>query len=290
MRLIKSRPWRQYLNFFLPGAGQRTELHVFEQFRSKQLRRPVKISVILPPAYYESETSYPALYLNDGQDLEALNFQPTLERLYRRGKVADFITIAIHAGDRLQEYGTIGQPDYKKRGRKAKAYSLFLLRELLPALERRYRLCPFPSGRAVAGCSLGGLSAFDLAWHHPDIFGQVGVFSGSFWWRSQPFREAAPDADRIVQTYVETGHRKPNLRFWLQTGTKDETADRNKNGVIDAIDDTTDLIRALKKLGYREGTDIHYIEVSGGRHHPKTWGRVMPDFLQWAFPKRATNQ
>jgi enterochelin esterase-like enzyme len=70
------------------------------------------------------------------------------------------------------------------------------------------------------------------------------------------------------------------LKFWFQTGTNDETDDRNKNGIIDSIDDTTDLIKLLKGKGY---ADIVYREVEGGEHNPKTWGEVLPDFLIWAF-------
>ena len=72
------------------------------------------------------------------------------------------------------------------------------------------------------------------------------------------------------------------MRFWFQTGTLDESCDRNNNGVIDSIDDTLDLITELKLLGYGD-EDIKYLEVEGGKHHPKTWKGVLPDFLEWAF-------
>ncbi len=258
--------------------------------RSAWLKREVRVRIILPPGYFESDRSYPLLCLNDGQDLEALGFVRRLERLYRKGKVSHFITVAIHAGDRMQEYGTAGRADYMKRGRKAGAYTRFLLRELLPLLRQQYRIIEDPQVHAIAGFSLGGLSAFDIAWHHPEVFGQVGVFSASLWWRSKPFRKEAPDADRIVQAYVEESKACPLLHFWLQAGTADEQADRNNNGIIDAIDDTLDLIKALEAVGYDRKKSIRYVEVPGGEHNPKTWGQIMPDFLQWAFPKRATNE
>ncbi len=254
---------------------------------SRHLKRKVKIRVLQPPAGAHRQGELPALYLNDGQDLEALDLLFTLQRLYRKGKIAPFILVAVHAGDRMQEYGTIGRPDYKKRGSRAGAYASFLTSELLPFLESRYPLQGSPAGRSIAGFSLGGLSAFDLAWHHPALFHQVGVFSGSLWWRSTPFEESRPDAGRIVQDYVEAAAHCPPLRFWLQAGTADETSDRNGNGVIDAIDDTLDLMRALQSLGC-PAHSLRYVEVSGGEHRPETWGQVMPDFLQWAFPKRAT--
>ncbi len=38
---------------------------------------------------------------------------------------------------------------------------------------------------AISGCSLGGLSAFDVAWDYADKIDKVGVFSGSFWYRDK---------------------------------------------------------------------------------------------------------
>ena len=83
---------------------------------------------------------------------------------------------------------------------------------------------------------------------------------------------------------VRKGWYSPSLRFWFETGTEDETSDRNNNGIIDSIDDTTDLIDELVKKGYQRERDIRYVEVVGGQHNQKTWRRIMPDFLTWAFP------
>lgn len=123
----------------------------------------------------------------------------------------------------------------------------------------------------------------DIAWHHPSVFGKIGVFSGSFWWRSKDFTDQHPDANRIMHETLNRSSPRPDMKFWLQTGTMDETSDRNNNGIIDAIDDTLDIIEELKKLGYQPDKDIQYIEVEGGTHHPSTWVKVLPDFLVWAF-------
>lgn len=241
------------------------------------------MDVFLPPGHYRREAQYPVLLFNDGQDMEAVGMLRCLERELAAGRIRPLIVAAVHAGDRLQEYGTIGRPDYKKRGRKATAYGRFVTEELIPLLRNRYRCADGREHWGVAGFSLGGLSAFDLAWNYPAHFGKVGVFSGSFWWRSKAFKPADPDADRIVHEVVPRGPLREGLRFWLQTGTNDETADRNNNGVIDAIDDTLDLIAELEKLGYRRGHDVTYVEVKGGEHNPQTWGRILPAFLRWGW-------
>ena len=110
------------------------------------------------------------------------------------------------------------------------------------------------------------------------------MFSGSLWWRSEVFIPTDPDANRIIHEMIGNGSKKEGIRFWLQTGTNDETDDRNNNGVIDSIDDTLDLIKVLKQIGY-ENTAIKYVEVEQGEHNPDTWKKVVPDFLQFVYGK-----
>ena len=252
-----------------------------ESFVSIHLGRSICIDIFLPPKYGRNEKKYPVLLFNDGQDMEAVQMKKHLSNGLKAKVIDPIIVVAIHAGDRMEEYGTIGRPDYQKRGAKADAYGRFITEELIPCLQQRYHCGVTPETWAIAGFSLGGLSAFDLAWNYPQYFSRVGVFSGSFWWRSKAFKENDPDADRIVHKVVREGPHRGGLRFWLQTGTHDETADRNQNGVIDAIDDTLDLIKELEQLGYQQGRDIQYVEIEGGEHNPETWGRVMPKFLAW---------
>lgn len=255
---------------------------------SKTLSRDTTVEIFLPPHYEKGANQYPLLILNDGQDSEAVQLKKTLEELMHNGQIPHLIVAGVFAGDRMQEYGVAAQCDYKKRGSKAKAYSQFLINELLPYLKFEYSLSNHPHDHAIAGYSLGGLSAVDIAWHHTDFFGKVGAFSGSFWWRRRDAnsRFYSEQQDRIMHRQIRHGRHKPGLKFWFQTGTRDEVYDRNKNGVIDSIDDTLDLIVELTKKGYRPFHDIQYLEIENGEHNTKTWGEAMPHFLTWAFGKK----
>jgi len=255
-----------------------------ETLVSAFLNRPVRLDIILPPGYSaKAAQAYPVLYLNDGQDLPRLRMKVVLDSLYRQRAIQPFVVVAIHAGERIQEYGIAAEADYLKRGAKAGVYRDFVVRELLPYVQRTYGVSRRAEEAVFAGFSLGGLSAFDLVWNQPQLFGRAGVFSGSFWWRSRALDQGYTDADRIMHRQVRTTAAPKQVRFWLQTGTLDETSDRDKDGVIDSIDDTLDLVAELERKGFRWGKAVTYVEVKGGRHDPETWGQIMPSFLLWAF-------
>jgi len=83
-----------------------------EEYEIPQLGRKRRISALLPADYYESDKSYPVLYLKDGQNLFDENapfgnwaIDRSLEDLYKDG-YKDIIVIAIdHGGeDRITEY------------------------------------------------------------------------------------------------------------------------------------------------------------------------------------------
>ncbi|SFC90325.1 alpha/beta hydrolase [Spirosoma endophyticum] len=268
---------------------------------SVPLNRTVHLDIILPPGYEKSGATYPqerlpqerlpVLYLNDGQDLGRLHMTAVLDSLFEKKAIKPFVLVAIHAGDRIQEYGTAAQADYMNRGSKAGLYTDFVLTELLPYIKKHYRVSTDPAQSVFAGFSLGGLSAFDIVFHHPERFSRAGVFSGSFWWRSKSTEAGYRDeTDRIMHDQVRKGTYHKHLKFWFETGTDDETSDRNNNGIIDSIDDTLDLIGELGKKGYQRDQigqqhDIRYVEIKGGQHNQETWSQIMPDFLTWAFGK-----
>ena len=267
----------------LPTRGVQVE--VIRPFTSTRLNNTRTIAVYLPDDYDVTQARYPVLYANDGQDMTAVHLKKTLEALYQQRVIEKIIVVAVYATEeRLQEYGVADVPDYKGRGSRAGLYSRFVLEELMPYINDHYRTLTDPEHTRVMGWSLGGLMAFDLAWQNPETFGAVGVFSGSFWWRDADGDVSVLQSARIVHRLVRAGQYQAGLRLWFEAGTQDETDDRDHNGVIDAIQDTTELMDELRLKGYVDGEDMVYVEVEGGQHNQATWGEVLPEFLKWAFP------
>lgn len=250
---------------------------------SEFLERDVIIDVYLP-VLQENEQNVDLLLINDGQDLRTMDFASILDSLNGSQSIKQILCVGIHCGiDRMNEYGIAYRTDYLGRGSKAGVYSKFIFYELLPYIKAAFNIGSFKN-KSFAGFSLGGLSALDIVWNYPHEFSTVGVFSGSLWWRRHAYDDEAynGEKDRIMHLQVQKGTLWPQLKFFFQCGKLDETADRNNNGIIDSIEDTTDLIAVLRELGYGED-QLFYLELEDGRHNLETWKKAFPAFLKWGW-------
>lgn len=255
------------------------------RYLSKNLERWVHFRFVAPQGYWQSKEPFPVLLMNDGQDYDALPLEPTLSQAFSSEEIKPFVYVGISCNEnRIHEYGTASAADFKGRGSQALNYSKFIVEEFIPFLKKEFKVSTEGRQWVYCGMSLGGLSAFDIVFNHSSHFGKVGVFSGSFWWRKKAYiKNDLLDRSRIVLDLVKNGRYTDHLKFWFQCGTLDETADRNNNGIIDAIDDTLDLIKELTQKGYSFPGDITYVEIEGGKHDLSTWGKVFPQFIKWAM-------
>jgi enterochelin esterase-like enzyme len=265
-------------------AADSSALDAYERYTlfSDYLNREVLFDV------YRTDNSYGGeplnlLLVNDGQDLLTMPFHALLKQTASDHAIQPLLVIGIHCGsDRKQEYGIAYAADYMGRGSKAGLYTKFILDELLPFIRKRFHIVSFRE-KAMAGFSLGGLSALDLIWNHASEFSKVGIFSPSLWWRRKSYEEGYDEEkDRLMHLQIRKGICYPWLQFFIQCGAMDETADRNKNGIIDSVDDALDLVVELKAKGYND-EHIHYLELIDGKHDVATWARVLPDFIRWGW-------
>ena len=81
---------------------------------------------------------------------------------------------------------------------------------------------------------------------------------------------------------IRSSRKKPHLKYWFYAGGNEEKGDRDKDGIIDVVDDTKDLINIIKSKNVCPPGDIVYKEVKEGEHNYTYWSRVFPEFLIWA--------
>ncbi len=256
-----------------------------DELYSRHLQAHVKLTIISTPAPDEKDDMN-LLLLNDGQDVEQFRTAAILDSLWNKKLIGPLLVVAIDAGKREDWYGVAGYPDYENRGGKADKYAAFIDNELYAYIKKKAGVRKFNSV-VIAGASLGGLSAMDIAWNNADKIDKVGVFSGSFWWRDIDATNPAytDAANRIMLKQIQSSRKRPHLKYWLYAGLQEEKGDRDKDGLIDVADDTKDLADIITSKNICPPGDIVYVQSATGRHDYASWSAVLPGFLIWAFGK-----
>ena len=272
--------------FLVASIGCKSKIKEAEDsVYSRHLQRHVKLTIINTPVPDE-KNSFNLLLLNDGQDLEKLRVKEIIDSLYKKKLIQPLVVVAIHTNERMKELGIADYPDYKNNGSDAKKYSDFVTDELYLFIKKKTGVRKFNS-ITIAGCSLGGLSAFDIAWDHADRINKVGVFSGSFWYRDKDAAAAdySDDKNRIILNKIRSSRKKPDLKYWFYAGDDEEKGDRDKDGIIDVVDDTRDLMDLIRSKNVAAADDIIFTEKKEGVHEYSSWSQVFPQFLVWAVGK-----
>jgi predicted alpha/beta superfamily hydrolase len=268
------------------GSGVLGRLVYWTDVRSAYLRPTRHVEIWLPPGYdTTTSTRYPVLYMSDGQNL----FDPRIAntgvdwgvdeavvRLVRRGVIPPIIVVGVWStADRGPEYSP---------WQRASDYARFLIGELMPRVNREFRTLTGPAHTAAMGSSMGGLLAFYLVVHHPDVFGACGCMSTHF-----PLSEAmvtrafpgavaagSPDTTPYVLRDISAGLTVPKgTRFWFDYGSL---------GLDSAYGPTHAAVRAwLLKQGLVEGRDFVVRRYEGATHNEASWRARLEDPLQFLF-------
>ena len=127
-----------------------------------------KYAVYLPPDYETSERSYPVLYLLHGSGDDQTGW-------IQFGEVLRIADMAIANGTATAMVIIMPDADTGKKGyfndiSGEWRYEDFFFEELLPFVEKKYRIKTEKRYRAISGLSMGGGGTFMYALHHPELF------------------------------------------------------------------------------------------------------------------------
>jgi len=73
------------------------------------------------------------------------------------------------------------------------------LEELIPHIEKTYRVRAKREFRAISGLSMGGYGSLGLAMRHPDVFSSCVAFSAGIWSDDQLAGSSSKDYDRYLK-------------------------------------------------------------------------------------------
>ena len=158
------------LPFLVPTNGNAQTGKVYDNLSvpSKILKSDRKFAIYLPPDYETSNRSYPVLYLLHGSGDDQTGW-------VQFGEVLRITDEAIRSGTATPMIIVMPDANTGKRGYFNDItgnwrYEDFFFQELMPHVEKTYRIKADKRNRAVAGLSMGGYGSFVYALHHPELF------------------------------------------------------------------------------------------------------------------------
>jgi len=136
--------------------------------KSEILKMERKYAIYLPPGYETSGRSYPVLYLLHGSGDDQTGWVQFGEVQHIADKaIADGSATAMII---VMPDGNTGQRGYFNSPKGDWNYEDFFFQELMPYIEKTYRIRVEKRYRAISGLSMGGGGTFMYALHHPELF------------------------------------------------------------------------------------------------------------------------
>lgn len=229
-----------------PGhrAGRLHDLR--HRSRGHEDRLAVHVPAVEPP-----DGGWGVLVLLDGQDWIDAGVARVLDGLAASGRMRPTITVLVGAADDPWRVSDLMcDPDFVT----------YLERDALPLVAARWPLSPSPAYTAIAGQSLGGLTAVYAQCVAPGRFGASISQSGAFWWPSHdPDAEHAEWLTRaIVRDDVALD------RVWLQAGLKESGQAQVNRRLVAALEGRT--------------RRVEYSEFDGG-HDRACWRASLADAI-----------
>lgn len=226
---------------------------------SKVTGKLERIFVYLPPCYEGTQDKYPVLYLQHGHGENEttwvyqgkMNF--IFDNLIASGKAVPAIVVMCNGmetydrGDELY----VGAVDL---------FEQFLITEVIPYIESKYRAVGDKAHRAMAGLSMGSLQTSIITIEHPDLFDYAGIFSG------------------FVQDVLtgSTRHISPEkLRNWTSQLKLIFRAIGNDDRFLPFFASDSALLEPYR--------DKQVLRLYQGFHEWKVWQHCLHDFLPLIF-------
>jgi enterochelin esterase-like enzyme/sugar lactone lactonase YvrE len=241
-------------------------------FESKIFAGTIRDWSIYVPAQYDAEKPAALMVFQDGEGMRNVTGRwrvpVVFDNLIARGDMPPTIAVFINPGhdksrpmqnnkasNRGYEYDSLGDK-----------YARFLLEEILPQVEQRYRISSDPAMRAIGGSSSGAICAFNVAWERPDQFGKVFSSVGSF---------TNLRGGNVFPSLVRKTEPKP-IRMYMA-----DTSGDVDNAFGSWWWANQSMASALKYMGY----DVRFDSAEGYAHNADFGGGRFPEAMQWLWRK-----
>ncbi len=239
-------------------------------YRSSTLGMQRRMHIYMPPGYESGKAKYPVFYLLHGGGDEDSGWSTIgragfiMDNLLADKKVKPMIVVMPNGSlPRPAGLAPGAAPNPAAMAAAQDRFTNELIRDVVPFVEKNYRVLAGGEHRAIAGLSMGGGQTLRVVTSNPDQFAYVGVWSmgvnpqatADFEQRSTPFLKDPARINRLIRL------------FSISVGDKDFTLAGSKN-----------LAGLLDKHGIKN--EMH---LSGGGHTWINWRHYLNDFAPRLF-------
>jgi enterochelin esterase-like enzyme len=239
-----------------------------------------KYAIYFPPDYETSQRTYPVLYLLHGggddqtgwvQFGEVLNIT---DKAIKEGIATPMIIVMPDANT--------GKRGYENDITNTWRYEDFFFKELMPFVEKTYRIKSNKRFRAVAGLSMGGAGTFTYALRHPELFSAACPLSAATGpltveeARTRFTRDNSKLSDTAITAYYNRqsvvalvnnipDSLKKAVRWYIDCGDDDFLYEGN----------------SLVHIAMRKKEIPHEFRIRDGAHNWTYWRNALPNVLEF---------
>jgi enterochelin esterase-like enzyme len=241
-------------------------------YYSESLRCFRRMHVYTPPGYESGKGTYPVFYLLHG----AGDSDDSWTSVGRAGFILDNLIAAKKANPMVvvMPDGHVGRFYWNGSLPAKDRFSEDFQEDIKPFVEKTYRVYTDRQHRAIAGLSMGGGQALNIAINHLDDYSYIGVFSSGIFSLSERGRRAQTEGpsweEQNLLTLSNAQLKKGLKLFWFATGREDFL-----------IDITRKTVTLLEQHGF----DITFKETDGA-HTWINWRYYLHEFAPLLFQQK----
>lgn len=271
-----------FLLLLIPLLASAQGSKVFDNYslKSKLLNMDRKYAIYLPPDYETSQRSYPVLYLLHGGGDDQTGWvqfgevQHIVDNAIKDGMATPMIIVMPDANTGRRGYFNNVTNDWR--------YEDFFFQELMPFVEKTYRIKAEKRYRAISGLSMGGGGSFVYAIHHPELFSSACPLSASTGaltledTRKTLTKDNPSLADSTIAAYYNRYSVLP------QINNMPDSLKKAVRWYIDCGDD--DFLyegNSLVHIAMRKKEIPHEFRIREGGHNWTYWRTALPVVLEF---------
>ncbi len=177
------------MNFVNPPA-ESPQYVIHKTFYSQVLNHEIGYNIYLPPGYKDSGEKYPVAYhIHGWTGNESSEIWP-LEKVYKSRRAITVFVNAISSEDNY--FDALLQIES------------IIIKELIPHIEGQYRTDATSENRMLSGFSMGGNMAFYYAVKHPELFGSVTAYAGTYHHLyNKEYRTVGAAPEKAIELYED---------------------------------------------------------------------------------------